>query len=153
MTVMLGLMLMLLQSAPGRVLYRDVSAQKEMVSQFIQAGEKHGVDPALLLWWSFCESSLRTDAVGAAGEVGLFQVHGKSRSICEKTGLNMDNQADQIECGALLFNMNRRYCGSIERGLNRYWCGACQCSKRIQEKVKWRLKKWKQLLSSSAQQE
>lgn len=133
--------LLLLSPAPNRLLYRDADSRTEMAREFVNAGEKYNVDPILLVIWSFGESSLKMDAKGALGEVGLFQVHGRHREMC--SGFDLETMRGQIECGAMLIDMDRRYCGSMERGLMRYASGRCSGTPRAKRIVKRRLKQWK----------
>jgi hypothetical protein len=109
----------------------------ELAQEFEEHGAKYNVDPVLLVVMAYQESSITRDAVGALGEVGYFQVHGKSRKACEAA--NLDPLG--IECGAMLLDMNRRYCGSMERGLHRYMSGFCAGTPRARRKTESRLKK------------
>ena len=104
-------------------------------------GAKYNVDPALLAVMAYQESSMRTDRVGALGEIGMFQVHGRSRKACAAAGI----QPLGVECGAFLIDMNRRYCGSMKRGLYRYMSGGCRGTPRARRKTAARLRKVERL--------
>jgi hypothetical protein len=114
----------------------------EYAEQFVQHGEQYSVDPVVLAVWSFYESSWDDRKVGNLGEVGLFQVHGVSRKICEAAKLDPIG----IECGALLIDADTRFCGDLKRGLYRYASGKCKGTPAARRAVAFRLgevKRWK----------
>lgn len=135
-SIISSLILFLMATAPCRQLYKDADARNDLAEQFVSAGERYGLDPALLVVWSFGESSLRGDAKGALGEIGLFQVHGKHRQACEGAGI----EPRGVECGAFLIDMDRRFCGGLERGLMRYASGKCSGTPRAKRIMKRRLR-------------
>lgn len=131
---------------PQAELYKSDEAREILALEFLSASEEHSVDPVLLVIMGYRESSFRQGSRGDLGEIGVMQVHGQSRKICEASGLDIKSRLDNIRCGALLIAMNTRYCGSLNRGLYRYACGKCRGSPRAIRKMNWRLKlaeKWK----------
>lgn len=144
MTLVSAMIIILLSTAPNRMLYRDTEARDTMSRHFVDAGERYNVDPSLLVTWSFYESSFRTDAKGALGEVGLFQVHGKHRKACGGEQ-DLSTARGQVMCGAMLIDMDRRYCGSLERGLWRYASGRCRGTPRARRITAFRLRRWSRL--------
>lgn len=140
-----ALIALLLAPAPNRALYKGAQKRGEMASIFVEAGERYNVDPILLVVWSFGESSLRTDAKGALGEVGLFQVHGRARKTCDGLGLDSSTTRGQIICGAALIDMDRRYCGDLAKGLHQYASGKCAGTPRARRIVKRRFRQLERL--------
>lgn len=110
---------------------------EDIARDFDRYGAQYDVDPVLLAVMAYQESSMRTDRVGALGEVGMFQVHGLSHRACKAAGI----QPLGVECGAFLLDMNRRYCGSMTRGLYRYMSGDCRGTPRARRKTAARLRK------------
>lgn len=114
----------------------------EYAEQFVLYGEQYNVDPVVLAVWSFYESSWDDRKTGKLEEIGLFQVHGVSRRICEAAKLDPIG----VECGALLIAENTRFCGDFKRGLYRYASGSCAGNPAAKRIVAFRLgevKKWK----------
>lgn len=144
MTSVSAIIFILLSTTPNRMLYRDAGARETMSQHFVDAGERYNLEPSLLVTWSFYESSFRTDAEGALGEVGLFQVHGKHRRACEGEH-DLSTARGQVMCGAMLIDMDRRYCGSMERGLWRYASGRCRGTPRARRITAFRLRRWSRL--------
>jgi hypothetical protein len=143
------LIAILMAGTPNDELSRSRAAREALASEVVYAAEKHDVDPVLLTLWGYFESTLHQRARGKLGEIGLMQVHGQSRKICESAGLDVMKRSENIECGALLMDMNRRYCGSMYRGLLRYASGRCEGTPRARRKVSWRLRelnRWKRRL-------
>ena len=146
---------MLMAETPNAELSRSMAAREALASEVISAAEKYDVDPILLTLWGYFESTLYQRARGKLGEVGVMQVHGKSRSVCESVGLDVMKRSENIECGAILMDMNRRYCGSMDRDLLRYASGRCNGTPRAIRKVSWRLReldRWKRRLQYASQQ-
>lgn len=98
----------------------------EIAAECVWRGKEYGLDPVLLAVIGFHESSLRKEAEGKAGEVGIMQVHGKARKACENASISPFG----VGCGAFLLNKYRNECGSIRRGLNRYMSGSCNGTPR-----------------------
>jgi len=113
----------------------------EIAKDFDRYGAQYDVDPVLLAVMAYQESSMRTDRVGKLGEVGMFQVHGRSKKACKAAGI----QPLGVECGAFLIDMNRRFCGSMKRGLYRYMSGDCRGTPRARRKTSARLRKVERL--------
>lgn len=144
MTSVSAMIAILLSATPNRALYRDADARDVMSQHFVDAGERYDIDPSLLVTWSFYESSFRTNAEGALGEIGLFQVHGKHRKACEGEH-DLSTARGQVMCGAMLIDMDRRFCGSLERGLWRYASGRCRGTPRARRITAFRLRRWGKL--------
>jgi len=143
------LIALLMAETPNAELSRSRAARETLASEVVSAAEKYDVDPILITLWGYFESTLHQRARGTLGEVGVMQVHGKSRYFCESSGLDVIKRNENIECGAMLMDMNRRYCGSMYRGLLRYASGRCEGTPRARRKVSWRLReldRWKRRL-------
>jgi hypothetical protein len=143
------LIALLMAETPNDELSRSRAAREALASEVVSAAEKYDVDPVLLTLWGYFESTLHQRARGKLGEIGIMQVHGKSRAACKAAGLDVMQRDENIECGALLMDMNRRYCGSMYRGLLRYASGRCEGTPRARRKVSWRLReldRWKRRL-------
>lgn len=139
-----ALILTLMTPAPNRPLYKDAEQREEMARHFVEAGEEYDIDPVLLVVWAFGESSLKTTAEGALGEVGIFQVHGAARNSCEQAGMELGGTSARVQilCGAMLIDMSRRYCGSLRAGLYRYASGSCHGTLRAIRITRRRLRQW-----------
>ena len=145
------LIAMLMAETPNAELARSRGAREVLAEEILESAEKYNIDPVLLTLWGYFESSLNQRARGKLGEVGIMQVHGKSRAACKAAGLDVMQRDENIECGALLIDMNRRYCGSMYRGLLRYSYKKCSGSPRAIRKVSWRLReldRWKRRLGA-----
>lgn len=106
MNLILLIILELIKPAPNHPLNRDAELRTEIAGYFVEAGTEYNIDPVLLVVWSFGESSLRPDAKkGKLNEIGMFQVHGVAKKICERMGLDVSTPSGQIMCGAGLFDM------------------------------------------------
>ena len=131
MKLVLAIMLYLLSPAPNRELYKDAEKREALARLYVEAGEKYGVDPVLLTYWSFRESSFRTGVVSKSElkEFGLFQVHGVTKFICRnelKTfGETLETSRGQIMCGAFLIRRYIDFCGSVRGALGKYANGRC----------------------------
>lgn len=141
-TKIAALILTLMTPAPNRTLYKDAEARQDMATYFVDASEEYDIDPVLLVVWAFGESSLKTTAKGALGEVGVFQVHGRSRKACEQAGISLIGAKGQVNCGAMLIDMSRRFCGSLRQGLYRYASGNCHGTPRAIRITRRRLIQW-----------
>lgn len=114
---------------------------EELAVEFERCAKVYDLRPSLLVVMGFQESTFERDAVGGLGEVGIFQVHGKSRAACVAAKIDPKG----VECGAFLIDMNRRYCGDLRRGLHRYMSGTCKGTPRSRRKTDWRLRKAERL--------
>ena len=133
-----AIILILLQSWPKNPAHKNVD---QLARDFMKYSVKYNIDPVLLAVVGFHESSLRTDQVGGLGEVGMFQVHGRHRGICEAANISPLG----VECGALLLDMDTRFCGSVRDGLHRYMSGSCDGTPRARRMTKFRLRRVKAL--------
>lgn len=137
-SVILAILTHLLSTWPAN----PANAEKVSLSEnIVRLSEKYGVDPVLLTVMGYQESSMRRDLKGALGEVGMYQVHGKSKGACIAEKIDPRG----VECGAFLIDMNTRFCGSVERGLYRYMSGSCRGTPRAKRKAAHRLKKAERL--------
>lgn len=130
---------------PARRLVKDEAYRMEMATVFVEAANERNLDPVLLVVWAFGESSLRLDAVGAMGEVGVFQVHGKRKRKCVNDGYDLSDMAGQIRCGAMLIAESRDECYNIERGMWSYASGSCNGTPRARRITKRRFKRIEKL--------
>lgn len=137
------LVFLLISDAPRHPLNRDPEEARIMAAQFKDAGALYDVTPFLLVVWANGESTFRQGAVGAVGEVGVMQVHGVSRAICESVGLDVEGQRDNIECGALLMHQAKMRCGTWRRALYYYSSGKCTGTPRAKRIVARRLRQLK----------
>jgi hypothetical protein len=142
-----ALILTLMSTAPNRPLYKDADRREEMAGYFVEAGDEYDLPPSLLVVWAFGESSLRTTAKGELGEIGIFQVHGRSRFACERKGLDLEKASGQIRCGAFLIDRARKHCGSLRQGFYRYASGKCHGTPRAIRITRRRLRQWTRLTS------
>jgi hypothetical protein len=74
-----------------------------------------------------------------------MQIHGVSRDICEAVGLDVTNQRDNIDCGALLMHQAKERCGTWRRALYYYSSGKCTGTPRAKRIVARRLRQIKRL--------
>lgn len=58
---------------------------KKLESTITKLAEEHDIDPKLALDIAKAESSLNPEAIGKAGEVGLYQIHPKYLNYITKT--------------------------------------------------------------------
>ena len=147
MISVIQLILMLIACCPRHELNRDPVLLAEVAGYFEAAGDRYNVPPTLLVYWTYRESSLKTDAVGALGEIGLGQVHGVVRQRCEDGGYDPATYRGGIYCTAMLMDESRRFCGSLERGLVRYASGSCKGTARTRKKIKQRIRAWKRKIN------
>ncbi len=97
----------------------------EYEEMLIEVAEAEGIDPALFVAMAFLESSFDSEAVGAIGEQGLVQVHGKA-----KRGCDLSTPRGQAECGARWLTVVSEDCGKAvvldkEKCLKTASNGAC----------------------------
>jgi hypothetical protein len=128
---------------PRHELNRDPELLTKVATYAIEAGNKYDIEPSLIIYWAYRESSLKIDAVGKLGEVGYCQAHGKAKKTCIAAGCDVVTRSGGLHCIALLLDMGRRYCGSLERGAVWYACGNCRGTEKTRKKIKQRLKEWK----------
>ena len=69
------------------------------------------------------ESSMRPNAKGDLGEVGLMQVGDDVKRLCKARGLNLLEPEDQIACGTWWLSECRERCGSLRGGFTFYATG------------------------------
>ena len=103
---------------------------------FIEAGERHGVDPWLLAAMALRESGLDPSALGRRREAGILQLHPRGagrdmrfvqdedyRERCLRT---VDAcQAEVVERAARTLADAIEECGGLRRGLGAYAAGHC----------------------------
>ena len=135
----------LLKLNPRHPLLKDEVLRESVLKSFEEQGEKYKLEPSLLVYWAYRESSIRIDKVGSRGEVGIGQFHGIAKSTCKSSELDVLSWDGGIECMAMLIDMGLRYCGSLERGLVWYASGDCRNSK-AEPKLKERLRSWKRIV-------
>jgi hypothetical protein len=140
---LLSLIFLLISDAPRHPLNRDPEAARVMASYFRESGDIYEVSPFLLVVWANGESTFRQHARGAIGEIGVMQIHGVSRDICEAVGLDVTKQRDNIECGALLMHQAKSRCGTWRRALYYYSSGKCTGTPRAKRIVARRLRQLK----------
>jgi len=143
--------LSLIIMTPRHELNKDPELLAEVAGYFETAGKRYNLEPSLLVYWAYRESSLKHNAVGkipnkwgvVLNEIGYFQVHGKARKQCEAKGYNVFTRKWNIFCGAMLLDAGRKKCGSLERGSVYYASGGCRGTERTRKKIKQRLKEWR----------
>lgn len=141
--MLIKFILFLIALEPRHELNRDHDLLAEVEGYFVSAGEKYGVEPSLIAYQAYKESSIRIDVVGKKkGEKGYCQAHGKARRTCEAAGYDILTRKGGAFCIALLLDLNTRYCGSLEFGLARYASGSCY---KAREKMKKRLESYERL--------
>lgn len=141
-----ALILSLIICCPRHELNRDAELRSEVAGYFEAAGDKYDIDPTLMVYWAYRESSLKHTARGKLKEVGYAQANGVKRKTCMAAGHDATTRKGGAYCMALLFDMGRRRCGSLERGL--VWYSSkygCKGSPKARALVKRRLKKWMKL--------
>ena len=116
---------------------------QEYEIMLIEVAEAEGIDPALFVAMAFLESSFDPKAVGAIGEQGLVQVHGKAKRGCDLT-----TPRGQAECGARWLVRVSKDCGgavvldkakcfktrskgACSGGLAGYASGSCAASDQV----------------------
>lgn len=140
---MIGVIAIIMQlviCCPNHPLNKSEDLRVEVAGHFEAAGDKFGILPALLVRWAYEESSLRLDAVGTRGEIGVCQAHGKALKTCRVAGYDVLTYRGGIYCMAMLMDMGQRRCGSLERGLYWYASGVCEGTPRARRITKRRLK-------------
>lgn len=142
-----AIILSLVSCCPNHPLHKSDDLRSEVAGYFADAGERYDIDPVLLAYWAYRESSLRTDVVGKLGEVGLCQAHGKSASMCRRAGLGLETHHGGVYCMGYLMAAGRAHCGTLEAGLNYYASGSCKGTPRSRRIVKQRLRKAAKLRS------
>lgn len=128
---------------PNHELNRNPELRADVAGHFEAAGKKYDVEPTLLVYWAYRESSLKITAKGKLGEVGYCQAHGKARKTCEVAGHNPTTREGGAMCLGLIMSMGRRRCGTLERGAVWYASGRCRGTPRTQKLIKWRLQEWR----------
>lgn len=111
-----------MRSRPGgeRRAQREATWIRELASWAIAvAGEWNEPSPSLLLAVSFRESSWKTTAIGALGERGLLQIHGRAARRVRREPLA------EFRAGAHWMRLAIEQCSSVERGLFMYATGRC----------------------------
>lgn len=139
------IILALIICCPRHELNRDAELRAEVAGYFEEAGAEYDLDPSLLVYWAYRESSLRLGRVGKLGEVGYCQAHGKARKTCVAAGYDPETRSGGAMCLGLLMDMGRRRCGSLEKGAVWYATGSCRGSEKSRKKIKQRLKAWRRL--------
>jgi hypothetical protein len=139
MTALL-LIIALIADTPNHPLNKNPELRSDVAGYFEHYGARHSIDPALLVYWAYRESSIRIDRTGLLGEKGICQAHGRHLRTCKRAGLDVGTWEGGIACMALLMDTDRTWCGSLEKGLRRYSTGSCERGEKF---VRRRLKAWK----------
>lgn len=111
---------------------------RRLAELFVGAGARHGVDPFLLAAIALKESGLDSRAVGAAGELGLMQLHPRSpwgrraRARCAAAAAECD--AIVVDEAAALLARALADCGELGEALGMYNSGGCGAN-RYAERV------------------
>lgn len=134
--------LSLIVLTPNHELNKDPEQLEHVAGYFAGAGARYDIEPSLVAYWAYRESSLRVDLVGSLGEVGYAQAHGQARRTCVAAGFDVESRRGGAYCIALLLDMGRRRCGSLQRGAVWVASGNCKGSLRTREKIKSRLNGW-----------
>lgn len=113
----------LVRKAPKRELFKNPAARLEMALYLRYAAEEENLDPFLILYMAFRESSLKIDVEGDLGEETMMQVHGKAKTICENASLDLELLSDQLHCGALYLRTLADDCGGLICAMNAYASG------------------------------
>jgi len=90
-----------------------------VVQPVMYAADRHSVDPAILFAIAKHESSFLTDAVGLAGELGLFQIHPKYH-MHRFNSVDWRNPWANASVGAYILADNLRVTGTVRTALKRY---------------------------------
>lgn len=133
-------MSLFLSKAPGRKISKDKSVQEEISHAIVSASRDNGLPPLLLLSMATFESSLRLNALGKLGEVGILQVHGKAANGCE-----LKTYYGQATCGAKWLRICIDMCGNISNGIAMYGSGECDIinGSSRESMVNRRIRRWK----------
>lgn len=110
----------------------DTSRAKELAPLFIQEAAAANLPASLVVAVSFRESSLRANARGANGEVGLMQIlpGGQERYRC--TDLNWRSDVrHNIRCGARLLAHAKATCGGPPENWLRQYKGIRGCGPSV----------------------
>lgn len=113
---------MLTSETPRRDLHRNARKQDDLAWHLVRSAERWSVDPFLLLATAWKESGLRSNVVGARGELGVMQVNPKGiarvRSECRPC--DFKTVQGQIDCGACWLRREIDRCGSVVGGSTAY---------------------------------
>lgn len=104
------------------------------------------LQPFLITYWTYRESSFRDTVKDHQGSYGVGQVQGVLRKRCEDLGINLDTRKNQFRCVASSFQFLVERCGGFERGLANYASSKCDLKGRPKWVVKSRLRKLKKLM-------
>jgi len=115
----------LLHKVPNHKLRKNTEYRKEFSKAILDAAGKAGVPAALVLATAYRESTLRTNLVGAIGERGVMQLHGKAQwQYCRKVEnrkINRKDYKDQLICGAHWLRYSIDICdGTYYQGISSY---------------------------------
>jgi len=135
--------LSLIVCCPKHALNKDAELLDQVVSNFEAAGEKYNLEPSLLAYQAYKESSFQPRAEGSLGEKGFAQAHGLARKTCEAVDLDVETIEGGIHCLALLLDMGRRRCGSLLGAMNFYASGKCKSTVTTRAKMEGRLRAWR----------
>ncbi len=103
-------------------------ASANITQAIADAANSYGVDPNLALEVAITESSLNQNAVGAAGEIGVFQVRPQTAP-----GVNLADLATNISIGVGLLAGLLGQFGDPMQAVAAYNCGATCVAKAIQK--------------------
>ena len=132
------LITLLMAPTPNRDLAKDEDMRDDLSIHIGTTAVLHGLDPVLLTFWAYGESSLDQSKIGARKEVGVMQAKGIARALCEARDLDVaGDYRDSLECGAWLIHAGMLHCGrgrddegrprtALERGLAWYASGKCR---------------------------
>jgi hypothetical protein len=118
--------------------YRD-----EVEIALVVAGEARSVPPLLLTMLAFRESTFDSTAIGAAGELGLFQVMPRWRHVL---GCDLDTVGGQADCTARMLASYYGTCKTWQGALTLYATGkGCATGPATTRRIASRIAQWKQL--------
>ena len=132
----------LVRDVPRHPVARDPVWRRELAEMIEDTASRYELPPLFLAALVYRESSLRTNARGALGELGLGQLHGVAAEGCA-----MDTAAGQLECCARWLRKQIDRCGSLSGGFSLYASGrTCTPDTRhLRGVVRDRLALWERL--------
>jgi len=110
---------------PNHYVHKDDVKLTLLAKSYIEASDKYDIDPFLVISNTFFESDFKPEAIGAAGEVGVAQVHGEAKRLCRQQGYNENTIRGGVLCSAYLLRRGKNMCGSWLVSLVKYRSGQC----------------------------
>lgn len=116
----------LTREVPANPMQRHPVARAEMSAAIHSAAAETKLDPYLLAYQIYKESSYDHGSSGTLGEVGLGQQHGVLLNRCVRVWkLDMTRVSGQVLCTAKNLRRCADDCGSVAHGLTAYASGSC----------------------------